>query len=297
MSVRDFALLLAMCVAWAVNNVLSKHVVSGLEVPPLFYAAARFAIVLACTFPFLFPAPRPLWRLMLVAFFMGGANFALMFIGLKLSTPSSAAVVLQLGLPITTILSVFMLGERIRWRRGLGIALTFTGAIVVMWDPNGFTVSTGLLLVAAAAAMGSLGAVLMKQLEGVKPFTYQAWVGMTSFWPLAGLSLWLEPNGMAAATAAGWEFLGIVLFSALIVSLVAHTLYYLLIQRYEANLVSALTLMTPLFTIGLGVAILHDPFGPRMVVGTAVAMTGVLIIALRGNRVMPMLLALRNRAQ
>ncbi len=286
-----------MCLAWAVNNVLSKHVVSGLDVPPLFYAASRFAIVLACTFPFLFPAPKPLWRLMVVALLMGGANFALMFIGLKLSTPSSAAVVLQLGLPITTILSVFMLGERIRWRRGLGIALTFTGAIVVMWDPKGFTVSTGLLLVAAAAAMGSLGAVLMKQLEGVKPFTYQAWVGMTSFWPLAGLSLWLEPNGMAAATAAGWEFLGIVLFSALIVSLVAHTVYYLLIQRYEANLVSALTLITPLFTIGLGVAFLHDPFGPRMVVGTAVAMTGVLIIAVRGNQVMPMLLALRNRAQ
>lgn len=297
MSVRDFALLLAMCLVWAANNVLSKYVVSGLDVPPLFYAAARFAIVAACTFPFLFPAPKPLWRLIVVALLMGGGNFALMFVGLKLSTPSSAAVVLQLGLPITTILSVFMLGERIRWRRGLGIALTFSGAIVVMWDPHGFKISTGLMLVAAAAAMGSLGAVLMKQLEGVKPFTYQAWVGMTSFWPLAALSLLVEPNGMAVATAAGWPFLGALVFSALIVSLVAHTVYYLLIQRYEANLVSALTLLTPLFTIGLGVAILHDPFGPRMAIGTAVAMTGVLIIALRGNQVMPMLLALRNRAQ
>ena len=297
MSVRDFVLLLAMCLVWAVNNVLSKYVVSGLEVPPLFYAAARFAIVLACTFPFLFPAPKPLWRLMVVALLMGGGNFALMFIGLKLSTPSSSAVVLQLGLPITTILSVFMLGERIRWRRGLGIALTFAGAIVVMWNPHGFAISTGLLLVAAAAALGSLGAVMMKQLEGVKPFTYQAWVGMTSFWPLAALSLWLEPDGMAAALRGGWPFLGALVFSALIVSLVAHTVYYLLIQRYEANLISALTLMTPLFTIGLGVAVLHDPFGVRMAIGTAVAMTGVLIIALRGNQVMPMLLALRNRAQ
>ena len=297
MSVRDFALLLVMCLVWAVNNVLSKYVVSGLEVPPLFYAAARFAIVLACTVPFLFPAPKPLWRLMVVALLMGGGNFALMFIGLKLSTPSSSAVVLQLGLPITTILSVFMLGERIRWRRGLGIALTFAGAIVVMWNPHGFAISTGLLLVAAAAALGSLGAVMMKQLEGVKPFTYQAWVGMTSFWPLAALSLWLEPDGLAAALRGGWPFLGALVFSALIVSLVAHTVYYLLIQRYEANLISALTLMTPLFTIGLGVAVLHDPFGVRMAIGTAVAMTGVLIIALRGNQVMPMLLALRNRAQ
>ena len=87
------------------------------------------------------------------------------------------------------------------------------------------------------------------------------------------------------------------MFSALVVSLVAHTVYYQLIQRYEANLISALTLMTPLATIALGVAILHDPFGLRLALGSAVALTGVLIIALRGNRVMPLLLAIRNRAQ
>jgi len=77
----------------------------------------------------------------------------------------------------------------------------------------------------------------------------------------------------------------------------AHTAFYLLIQRYEANLISPLTLMTPLATIALGVLITHDPFGPRMAIGTAVALVGVLIIALRRNRVMPLLLAIRNRAQ
>ena len=55
--------------------------------------------------------------------------------------------------------------------------------------------------------------------------------------------------------------------------------------------------MTPLATIGLGVAVMDDPFGPRMLIGSAVALTGVLIIVLRGNQVMPMLLALRNRDQ
>lgn len=297
MSLRDFALLAAMCLVWAANNVLSKYVVSGLDVPPLFYAAARFAIVASCTFPFLRPTPKPLWRLVMVALLMGVGNFALMFVGLKLATPSSAAVVLQLGIPMTTLLSVVLLGERIRWRRGLGIALTLAGAMLVMWDPHGLAISAGLMFVAAGAFLGSLGAVLMKQLEGVKPFTYQAWVGWCSFPPLAALSAWLEPNGASQALAAGWPFVAALVFSALVVSLVAHTLFYMLMQRYEANLISALTLMTPLATIGLGVAILHDPFGPRMAIGSAVALTGVLIIALRGNKVMPLLLAIRNRAQ
>ncbi|HEX7887313.1 MAG TPA: DMT family transporter [Phenylobacterium sp.] len=297
MSLRDFALLTAMCLVWSVNNILSKYIVSGMDVPPLFYAAARFAIVALLTFPFLRPVPKPLWRIVSVALLMGAGNFALMFVGLKYSTPSSAAVVLQLGVPMTTLLSVLMLGERIRWRRGLGIVLTFAGALTVMWNPHGFSVTTGLMLVAAAAFSGSLGAVLMKQLETMKPLAYQAWVGMLSFWPLAALSFWLEPHGMDKAVAGGWLFLGALLFSALIVSLVAHTVYYLLIQRYEANLISPLTLMTPLSTIALGVLVLGDPFGPRMAIGSAVALLGVLIIALRGNHVMPLLLAIRNRSQ
>jgi drug/metabolite transporter (DMT)-like permease len=297
MSLRDFAIMMAVCLIWAANNIISKYVVSILDVPPLFYAAARFFLVAVATFPFLRPAPRPLWRLVIVSLLMGGGNFALMFVGLKLATPSSAAVVLQLGMPMTTLLSMVMLGERIRWRRGLGIALTFAGAMTVMWDPHGLTISTGLLLVAAAAFTGSLGAVMMKQMEGVRPLTFQAWVGLSSVLPLTLLTAVLEPGQISAGLAAGWPFLAALVFSAYVVSVTAHTAYYFLIQRYEANLVSALTLMTPLATIGLGVAILHDPFGLRMALGSAIALLGVLIIALRGNQVMPLLLAVWNRSR
>ena len=297
MSLRDFGLLTLVCLIWASNNIVSKFAVSHLGAPPLFYASVRFAVVALATLPWLFPAPRPLWRVILVAVLMGGGNFALLFVGLKTSTPSAAAVVGQLGVPITTLLSVVMLGERIHWRRMLGIALTFAGALAVMWEPRGFAISTGLLYVVAAAVAGSLGAVMMKQVEGVKPLQFQAWVGFASLWPLAALSFWLEPGQLQAGIAAGWRFWAAALYSGLVVSVGAHTIYYFLIGRYEANLISPLTLMTPLATIALGVAIFADPFGPRMAAGTAVALAGVLIIALRPNRVMPLLLAIRNRAQ
>lgn len=297
MALRDFGLLMAMCMVWAVNNIISKYVVSVLDVPPLFYAAARFAIVTACLIPLLRPAPRPLWRLILTAFLMGGGNFGLMFVGLKYSTPSAAAVVLQLGMPITLILSVLFLGERIRWRRALGIALTFAGVLVVMWNPHGFALSTGLLLIAGATLMSSIGVVMTKQIEGMRPITFQAWVGLSSVFPMALLSAWLEPGQIQAGLAAGWPFFAAVIFSALVVSLGAHTLYVTLLQKYEANLISALILVTPLATIGLGVAVFHDPFGPRMMIGTALALAGVLIIALRGNQVMSMLMAIRSRAE
>lgn len=297
MALRDFALIVLVCLIWASNNIISKFVVADLAVPPLFYAAVRFALVALITLPWLLPMPRPRWRLLVVALLMGGGNFALLFIGLQTATASAAAVVIQLGVPITTVLSMVMLGEQVRWRRGIGITLTLSGALLVMWDPGGFVVSTGLLFVVAAAFLGSLGAVMMKQMGGVRPLQFQAWVGFASFWPLAALSLWLEPGQVQAGISAGWPFLAAVVFSAVVVSVAAHTAYYGLIQRYEANLISPLTLMTPLATIALGVLIMSDPFGPRMAVGTAVALAGVLIIALRPNQVAPLLLAWRNRAE
>ncbi|THD59075.1 DMT family transporter [Phenylobacterium sp.] len=297
MSLRDFGLLALVCLVWASNNIVSKFVVSHLGVPPLFYAAMRFAVVALATLPWLLPMPRPRWRLVVVALLMGGGNFALLFVGLTTSTPSAAAVIGQLGVPITTLLSMVMLGEKIHWRRGLGIALTFAGAMAVMWDPHGFSISLGLMYVVASAAAGSLGAVMMKQIEGVQPLQFQAWVGFASVWPLAALSAALEPGQLQTGLAGGWPFLAAVLYSGLVVSVGAHTVYYFLIGRYEANLISPLTLMTPLATIALGVAIFHDPFGPRMALGSLIALTGVLIIAARRNHVMPLLLAIRNRAQ
>jgi drug/metabolite transporter (DMT)-like permease len=297
MSLRDFGVLVLICLVWAGNNIISKIVVAHWGVPPLFYASVRFALVALATLPWLLPAPRPTWRIIVVALLMGAGNFALLFMGFKTASPSAASVIIQLGVPFTTILSVFMLGERIRWKRGLGIALTLAGAVTVMWSPHGLQLSAGLWLIAAAALTGSLGAVMMKQIEGVKPLQFQAWVGFSSFLPLALLSALTEPGSIPAAMNAGWPFVTAVLFSALVVSVIGHTAYYGLIQRYEANLIAPLTLMTPLMTIGLGVLITHDHFDLKMGVGAALALIGVLIIALRKNQVMPLLLLMRNRSQ
>ncbi|WP_165189338.1 DMT family transporter [Caulobacter soli] len=297
MSLRDFGVLVLVCLVWACNNIVSKIVVAHWGVPPLFYAAVRFAIVAAVTLPWLLPAPRPAWRIVVVGLLLGLGNFALLFMGFKTASPSTAAVVVQLAVPFTTILSVLLLGEKVRWRRGLGIVLTLSGAVVVMWNPHGLQLSPGLWFIVGSAFTGSLGAVMMKQIEGVRPLQLQAWVGFTAVAPLAALSGLFEPGGFGLAVHAGWPFVAAVVFSALVVSVVAHTSYYGLIQRHDANLIAPLTLMTPLMTIGLGVLITHDHFDVRMGIGTLLALVGVLIIALRKNQVTPLLMLTRNRFQ
>ena len=280
MKPRDFLLLVLVCLLWATNNVLSKVVISHWHVPPLFYTAVRFAIVTLVTLPWLLPMPRPAWRTVAIGLAMGAGSFGLMFVALKWASPSEAAIVVQSSVPITTLLSVWLLGERIHWRRGLGISLALAGVLVVVWQP-GFKVSAGMGFLLGAAFCGSLGAVLMKQMDDIAPLRFQAWVGLTGLVLLAPLSAMIEPQAYQAAAAAGWYFIGAVVWSALVVSVFAHTAYYLLIGRYEANLIAPLTLMTPIVTIGLGVAITGDHFDARMAVGSTIALLGVLLVALR----------------
>jgi len=282
MRLRDFLLLVFVCVTWGFSNVLSRTVVGIWHVPPLWFAAIRFALVLAVTFPWLRPMPRPFWRIATVGFLMGGGNFALLFVGLQTATPSTAAIIIQAGVPITTLLSVLILHERIHWRRGLGIALTLAGVLLVMWRP-GFALSPGLLFVLGAAAAGSLGVILMKQMGDIAPLRFQAWVALTSFVPLGLASALLEHDQWHASAAIGWPFVAAILFSALIVSVCGHTAYYWLIGRYEANLIAPLTLMTPLSTIALGVLLTGDRLDARMILGAVLALAGVLVVALRKN--------------
>lgn len=284
MKIRDFLLLVLICLVWGYSNVLSKIVVGDWAVPPLFFAAVRFLVVIAATLPWLLPMPRPRWRIVAIGILMGAGNFALLFIGLQTASPSAAAVVIQIGVPFTTLLSIVMLGERIHWRRGLGIGLTLAGVLLLVWNPDGIDLSAGLWFVVGAAFTGSLGAVLMKQVEDVAPLRFQAWVGLVSFLPLAVASALFEEGQWASAMAVGWPFVGAVLFAALVVSVLGHTSYYGLIRRYEANLLAPLTLMTPLFTIAFGVALTGDKLDMRMIAGAMLALAGVLVVALRSKK-------------
>jgi drug/metabolite transporter (DMT)-like permease len=295
MQLRDFAVLVAVCLTWGLNSFVAKVVVSQLGVPPLFYGCLRCLVITLAVFPWLYPMPHPRLRLVAASFLIGGGSFAIYFVGLRDATASSAAIVGQIGLPITTLLSVLMLGETIRWRRALGMVLSLAGTLLVVWDPAGLNLSKGLILVAVSAAAGSLGVILMKQIKGVQPLQFQAWAGLSAVFPLALASALLETGQIDNSIKGGWTFVACLAFSALIVSVIAHTAYYWLINRYEANLIAPLMLLSPISAIGFGVALLGDRLDTRMIIGAVITLVGVLIIALRPNHVMPRALLIRDR--
>jgi O-acetylserine/cysteine efflux transporter len=286
MSFASLGLMLLVNLAWALNTIVSKIAVGPLGVPPLFYAGARGLIVALVLLPLLRPLPARLGTVMLVGLAISGGSFALLYMGLLTATPSAAAIVALSGAPLTVLFAILLLGERVGWRRSLGIALTFLGVVLAMTGKSDLAMSAGLGLVFASAVVGALGSVFVKRLE-IDSFRLQAWASLASVAVLMPLSAALELSPIPALAAAPWELAGCLLFAAIVVSIGAHGTYYHLLQRHDANVLVPLTLLNPLFTVALGAWLTDDPVGPRMLVGGAVAMAGVAIILRRPSMTVP----------
>lgn len=279
----DLVLLVLINLIWGFNLVAAKSGVS--EIPPILFTALRFMLLAVVLLPVLRLFRGQMRPLLVCASLSGALHFGLMFYGLSLADDVSAvAIATQLGVPFSTLLSVWLLGEQIRWRRKLGIALAFAGIVIIAFDPRAFAYWRGLLLVIAACFVGSLGLVYVKRLEGIRALELQAWVATTS-WPLLLLmSLLVESGQREALEHASWLAWGAVLFTALAASLVAHSGMYYLIARYPVTSVSPLTLLAPVFGIIFGVTLLDDQVSSRMWLGGAVTLVGVYIVATRGRR-------------
>lgn len=275
---RDLLLYAAVCLIWALNLLVSRVMFSEHGVPPIFYAAIRFAIVAVLLAPLLRPLPRPVLPVLLIGFLMGGLHFGLMFIALQTTTSSTVSIVLQAAIPATALLSIPLLGERIGLLRGLGIVLALGGVVLVMWDGEGASISLGLLFAFASAVVIALGQVLLKRYGAIKPLKMQAWVALASAPPLLAYSLLAEPGQVQASLDAGWPLAAALVFSVIAVTLLATTLYLGILQRYPASIVAPLGLMTPLMTVALGITLLGEGFDIQMATGGVIALVGLVLV-------------------
>ena len=287
MGFRDFLLLFAVCLVWGLNIVVTRWTVFDAAVPPIFFAAVRFLGVAAVLLPFLRPVPKDITTLFFISFFIGSGHFALLFLGLANAEASAASVVGQLGVPFATLMSMAFLGETIGWRRGLGIMLAFSGVLVIAVDPASFTVSYGLLYIAGAAFIGSVGGILMKRMSPIPALQMQAWIGLFSFLPLFALSFMVEAGQWSAYTGGGLWVISATVFAVLGVSIFGHGGFYLLIKKYDISLLSPLTLMTPIWGVVLSISFLGEPITANLILGAVISLGGVFVIAVRPNTKLP----------
>jgi O-acetylserine/cysteine efflux transporter len=281
MTPRDILLILIVCLAWAGNFLTSA--LSVRELSPLLFTGLRLLLVGLLLLPFLKPPPRAQYgRLFAVALCNGVLHFGLSFWALKLAGDiASPAIVMQSYVPIAALLAWALLGERFGWRTGLAIVISFAGILVLGFDPLVLDRPDSVLLMLVSAFFLALGTVLMRDLKGINAFNVLGWSAWIGCIPLFAASALIEPDPYAqiqSASAIAWTG---VIYAAVIASMLGHSLFFLLVQRHPVAQLTPYFLLTPVFAVGLGMLFWGDRPGPRLWIGGAMVLGGVLAIALR----------------
>ena len=276
-------LILIVCLAWGFNFVACAAAL--LEWPPFLFTIVRFSLVALALSWLVKPPPRAQWpRLVAVCLCMGAIHFTLYFLALRLSADiSSIAVAMQTYVPMSAVLAVLLLGERVRWRTATAIAVAFAGVLVIGFDPLVVTQLDALALTLASAFFLALGTIMMRHLAGIDPYSFQGWTALISLPALLVGTVLFEQHQVELVLQAGWMTWGGALYSAIGASIIGHGLYFHLVRQHPVAEITPYLLLAPVVGIGFGVLLWGDEPGWRLLVGAAMVLGGVLAVALRAR--------------
>lgn len=195
---------------YAFNYGYAKDVMDEGYLPPftfiLFRAVgATFLFWVTSCFFYQKIEKKDIWRFALCGFFGVTANQLMFFSGLSLTSTIHASIIMISSPIIVSVLSIFMIKERMNWKKAIGIGIGLIGALVVILHKNKTSGDFGIwgdLLIFLNASSYGLYLISVKPLMSkYQPITVIKWVftfGLIGVIPFGTYQLsevnWIMPN-------------------------------------------------------------------------------------------------------
>lgn len=208
-----------------------------------------------------------------------GAEFVLLFIGLDYTSVARGTLMLNTMPFFVLVGGHFLLGERITLLKFLGLALAFTGVVLIFSDnlslPEPEAIRGDLLCLGAGFLWGATVLVVkgsrLSQAGAEKTLLYQLVVSAVFVMPMIPLSgpLLREVTWLATASVA---------FQAIVIVAVTYVLWFWLMRRYPASGLSSFTFLSPVFGVLLSGLLLNEPLSPSIFMALALVAGGLLLV-------------------
>jgi O-acetylserine/cysteine efflux transporter len=273
----DALLALVVMAVWGTNFVVMRI---GLEhLPPLLFAALRFAFVFIPAGAFLKRPQAAWWHVAAFGFLIGVGQFGVLFIAMRSSiSPGLASLVVQSQVFFTIALSMALTGERVRGHQWLALALAIAGLGVILAHPGkGVATPLGLALTLFAGLSWAGGNTVVRYSGRVDMLAYVVWSGLYATPPLILLSLAFEGwpairAGLAHADAATWAA---VLWQSVGNSLFGYAAWGWLLARHPAATVAPIALLVPVFGMAASAFWLAEPLPAWKLAAAGLIMSGL----------------------
>ncbi|MFC9353273.1 EamA family transporter [Arthrobacter sp. NPDC057013] len=270
--------LLAVIVAviWGVNFVAIE--VGLRDVPPLVFAALRFALVVVPA-AFFVRRPNVSWAVLAgVGLFMSAGQFGLIYLAMHLGMPAGLVpLVLQSQMLFTILLAGIVLRERATAGQLVGVATGVIGLVLVAWGRGSIAPLGPLLLVVLAGLSWGIGNTIARSAKSSSGLGLVVWSAL--FVPIPLLALSALVDGPSAAVEAithmtlpTWAS---TFFTVVLSSLVGYSAWNTLLGLYPAASVVSYTLLVP--PIGMLAAWMAFGDVPQLleIAGGLILLTGV----------------------
>ena len=282
---RDSLLAALVAAIWGFNFVVIDWGMEG--VPPLLFAAIRFAVVV---FPaiLLVSRPRIPWRVLVgVGAFMSLGQFGFLYVSMAAGMPPGlAALVLQAQVIFTIVIAAGVLRERPNAAQVVGVAVGAVGLVVVGVGRGGNVPAAALALCVLAALSWGIGNVVSRAAKVTAGLPLVVWSAVVVPVPLLALSLLVDgPATVADAVVSfSWQAVLSTAYTAGLASLVGYAVFNSLLSRNPSAYVVPWVLLAPVVAMVSAWLLLDQAPNAAETGGGVLLVVGVLVAMLPRRR-------------
>ena len=256
-------------------------------IPPLLMGSLRVLFLFIFIFPF-FKFKIPRYNFSILIFFsvvMGFFVYGLLYLALDFSSLIAPIIIgTQMAVPFGLILSLFILKEKISFKKWILIFISFIGIIILAYDPRFGKELLGLLMIVIMAFFYALANILSRFLKDIDTMTQIGWHCIIGFILLIFCSYIFEGNPIENLFPINYSAMITVIHASLFVSFIGHGGLFYLYKFYPVSTVLPFYSLFPIFGIILTFFIFFEIPGIFEIVGGTIVVGSVYLIHLENKK-------------
>jgi O-acetylserine/cysteine efflux transporter len=280
MPLSDVTTAVFVAALWGFNFVAMKVGVDAM--PPFLLASLRFVPVLVVLAALRPPLPARWHHVLGIGVALGTLMFTFLYLGIAAGMPAGlASVVVQSQAMFTLLLSAIVTARRPGGMQLVGIAVASGGLALAARATAMDTTLPGFLLVLAAAFAWATANLLIARAQARNMLHLMLWMSVVPPVPLALLSFLLEgPEAMMDALV-GIDAAGVLslLYLGLASTVLAYSLWAMLLRRHPAHVVAPFSLLVPFFGLASTALFLGEEVGAADLGAFAAVLAGLALLS------------------
>jgi O-acetylserine/cysteine efflux transporter len=279
---KHLLILLFIAIAHGSAFPITKLVLND-SVPPILMASLRMGLVLILLMPFWkfkIPERKFIPSLMAFSIFMGVMVYSFMTLSLYYSSIISPVIVgSQLAIPFGILASAIILNENINSKKWILIFTSFTGILIIFFDPKLANNLLGLFYASLMALSFGLSQVYSRKLRSLDISLTNAFTGLFGFIILLIISYFVEGDAVDNILSINFNSWLLIFYQAIVVSLGAHLLMFYLYKFYTVGQIFPSYSLFPIFGIGLTFLIFGEIPTILFLVGSIIVLSSVFLLS------------------